>query len=579
MSPKTAADPHEGHGSCGIQPGRAEAVAGLMVNNVLTKCAVIVAVLTLALSPVPASTLSAGVKRARGGRGGGNGRRPPAEGVSGAGANPPDPPAGDDDDDGGDGGDGSGGGGDGCGNGGGNGGGGDGSGGGGDGGGDLPPPPVGNFEEVDGDDDDYVDEEGDDDAADAEADPRPNRAYRSLFDLRQVYKVNRVLPRIRRFNLPTTRDPRLAYPCPFPVSGDMLYERLEARLHGKAANQLACVYVTCAWLQSMHNRFLDAELRKERTFKTVSAFDKGSRLALHQLDALVSARLKINLRSAPTMRPGLRRCVRWCLGLPPPTTCTARPLSSSRRPRRPPSSAKPVGGTASAARRASSPTRGTSRPAAEVPRARQPLRRLPRRPPPPPQAAGTSGVSDSPAARRKRRAGATRSLPGESAAPKASRRLRRPPKWRREQDAKDAAEDDAATSESPLRTLRAAEAAWLSVGASPWAVRTILYGLGIPWLRRPPSTLAAGYRMPKNAKDWSKTEVGRWVAAGFVGRLYAATCAAFPCVYPTFVVHGGNARLVVDLGRINCCIGPRRFQYKHLQSFLPSLRPGDHLVS
>lgn len=119
----------------------------------------------------------------------------------------------------------------------------------------------------DGDGDDDDDEDLDDDSddsepADVEADVPPSRSYLSPFDRRQVNKVNAARPRIRGFKMPSSGDPRYSYPCPFPVTGDTQYERVFGRLQGKAPDEISFVYNVCAWLQSMHNRLLDAELRK-----------------------------------------------------------------------------------------------------------------------------------------------------------------------------------------------------------------------------------------------------------------------------------------------------------------------------
>lgn len=74
-------------------------------------------------------------------------------------------------------------------------------------------------------------------------------------------------------------------------------------------------------------------------------------------------------------------------------------------------------------------------------------------------------------------------------------------------------------------------------------------------------------------------EVLRWVTAGYVRRLSPAESAGSPWVSPSFVVHGGKDRLVVDLRLINRFITPRPFKYQRLAGFLSSLVPGDHLVS
>lgn len=59
-------------------------------------------------------------------------------------------------------------------------------------------------------------------------------------------KIDRARPRIRGFYPPLTGDSQVAYPCQFPMSGDTRYERLAARLHGKAADELAFAYSICA---------------------------------------------------------------------------------------------------------------------------------------------------------------------------------------------------------------------------------------------------------------------------------------------------------------------------------------------
>lgn len=142
-----------------------------------------------------------------------------------------------------------------------------------------------------------------------------------------------------------------------------------------------------------------------------------------------------------------------------------------------------------------------------------------------------------------------------------------------------AAEDAAAADAAPYASLRLSVAAWAALGATSWVLRTILYGLRIPWLAPPPPTRSKGYPLPEEERVWCREEVQRWVNAGFVRRLTCAAGAGSRWVSPSFVVHGGKDRLVVDLRMINRWIKVRRFQYQRLAHFLSTLVPGDHLVS
>ena len=140
-------------------------------------------------------------------------------------------------------------------------------------------------------------------------------------------------------------------------------------------------------------------------------------------------------------------------------------------------------------------------------------------------------------------------------------------------------EDEAAGAAPPYSTLLPALAAWTALGTAHWVLWTIQYGFHVSWERRPPPTRSVGYALNDDELSGSKIDVGRWVLAGYVRRLSQAAGAGSPWVSPTFVVHGGKARLVIDLRAINRHIRTRVFQYQRLPSFLETLVPGDHLVS
>lgn len=88
-----------------------------------------------------------------------------------------------------------------------------------------------------------------------------------------------------------------------------------------------------------------------------------------------------------------------------------------------------------------------------------------------------------------------------------------------------AADDEAAAAASSFSTLRLSAAAWAAMGATSWVLRTILFGLRIPWVSLPPPTRSKGYPMPSIEQLWSANEVKRWVAAGFARRLSKAAGA------------------------------------------------------
>jgi len=169
-------------------------------------------------------------------------------------------------------------------------------------------------------------------------------------------------------------------------------------------------------------------------------------------------------------------------------------------------------------------------------------------------------------------------LPGDSQHHKASKRRR--PQIRERRQARQQREDDAAAAAAaPYSTLLASLTQWAAMGAAHWVLRTIQFGFRVPWASRPPPTRSTGYAMPADKLSWSRTEVGRWVLAGFAKRLSPAAGAGAPWVSPTFIVYGSKPRLVIDLRLINLHVRKRVFQYQRLPSFLASLVPDDHLVS
>jgi len=115
----------------------------------------------------------------------------------------------------------------------------------------------------------------------------------SPFDPKQVANVRAAPPVIQGYILPADGSPRMAFPAPFDVTGDTRYARTQARVGGKAAHDLEFVYNICAWLQFLYNRQLTHEQATSARGRKTSSLDKDTRVALHQLFLLASARYKV----------------------------------------------------------------------------------------------------------------------------------------------------------------------------------------------------------------------------------------------------------------------------------------------
>ena len=146
---------------------------------------------------------------------------------------------------------------------------------------DDPPPPG------DDSDDDYSDDEDEDD------DDGKAHVYCSPFHPMEVARVQAARPVIRGFYVPPGGSPLLRRPAPFDVVRDTRYARVQTKVHGEAAHELEFVYSVCAWVQALHNRILAKELEREEADKKVTRFDQKTRMWLHQLFSLTSARYKI----------------------------------------------------------------------------------------------------------------------------------------------------------------------------------------------------------------------------------------------------------------------------------------------
>jgi hypothetical protein len=126
-----------------------------------------------------------------------------------------------------------------------------------------------------------------------------------------------------------------------------------------------------------------------------------------------------------------------------------------------------------------------------------------------------------------------------------------------------------------------AHRAWAEIGASPWLVRQLRFGLQLPWNRKPRNTRAREYNLSPTDLDFSQREVRRWIEAGYCREASGADLRALRragSVSPAFVtVSAKKSRLVIDYSLVNECLDERSFRKDQLADLSPSLRPDDCL--
>ena len=134
---------------------------------------------------------------------------------------------------------------------------------------------------------------------------------------------------------------------------------------------------------------------------------------------------------------------------------------------------------------------------------------------------------------------------------------------------------------APAVRVGQCHAAWTKIGASPWLVRQLRYGLQLPWQRRPPYMTPREYPLSAEDAAFASSEIARWLALGFVRRPTAdehALLLRTGQIYPSFVANtAGKSRLVIDYKRANACLAPRTFRMDQLSDLSPELIRGDHL--
>jgi hypothetical protein len=133
----------------------------------------------------------------------------------------------------------------------------------------------------------------------------------------------------------------------------------------------------------------------------------------------------------------------------------------------------------------------------------------------------------------------------------------------------------------PFVAVGRAYQAWADIGASPWLVRQLRFGLQLPWNRKPRSSRAREYNLSLADLAFARREVQRWVEVGYCREANGADIRALwraGSVSTAFVtVSAMKQRLVIDYSLVNECLNERSFRMDQLSDLSPSLRREDCL--
>jgi hypothetical protein len=133
----------------------------------------------------------------------------------------------------------------------------------------------------------------------------------------------------------------------------------------------------------------------------------------------------------------------------------------------------------------------------------------------------------------------------------------------------------------PFWAAGRAHQAWADIGACPWMVRQLRFGLQMPWNRKPRNNRARECNPSPEDLVFARGEMRRWIAAGYCREVSVANLRAMRhegSVSPAFVTTSASKyRLVIDYSLVNECLDERSFRMDQLADLSPSLCPNDCL--
>lgn len=122
---------------------------------------------------------------------------------------------------------------------------------------------------------------------------------------------------------------------------------------------------------------------------------------------------------------------------------------------------------------------------------------------------------------------------------------------------------------------------WERIGASPWLIRQLLFGLQLPWISKPKIQRKSVYPLEPVHREFAEREVQRWVSKGFLREANPTDGKRLirrGQVSPAFVTTTTKRlRLVVDYSVVNKSLEERTFRMDQLGDLAVVLAPKDCL--
>lgn len=133
----------------------------------------------------------------------------------------------------------------------------------------------------------------------------------------------------------------------------------------------------------------------------------------------------------------------------------------------------------------------------------------------------------------------------------------------------------------PFARMGASHKEWERIGASPWILRQLRFGLQLPWTREPMYRPIRSYKLQSTEAMFAREEFKRWTTEGYARPATKVETQALRRqgrVSPAFVTKSaGKLRLVVDYSEVNKCLEQRTFRMDQLADLVSVLQPKDSL--
>lgn len=133
----------------------------------------------------------------------------------------------------------------------------------------------------------------------------------------------------------------------------------------------------------------------------------------------------------------------------------------------------------------------------------------------------------------------------------------------------------------PFALVGAAHQVWERIGATPWLLRQLRYGLQLLWLASPMYQAKSRYDLEPAQARFAEKEVRRWVRLEYTLQATPGQSARLlrrGLVSPGFVTDTAmKLRLVIDYSKVNQCLEERTFRMDQLGDLAAALRPRDAL--